>query len=54
MLMLTLGSNDRFLFDRNGATADAAWPEALGGMSTVVGGRRVRCSLVGSGFYLLE
>lgn len=45
--MLTLGSNDRFLLDRNDAAADAAWPETLGGMTTVVGGRRVCCSWVG-------
>jgi hypothetical protein len=45
--MLTLGSNDRFLFDRNGAAADAAGSENSGGMTMVVGWRRVFCSCVG-------
>jgi len=45
--MLTLGSNDRFLFDRNGAAADAAGSGISGGMTTVVGWRRACCSCVG-------
>jgi len=39
--MLTLGTNDRFLFDRNGAMAGAAGSETLGSITTVVGGTRL-------------